>query len=110
MPSRKPAKKKSPGKSNRLMGQITTLTPRAYNGLKWDVAFKKANPREYEEICEVIRDFYAGGKVAKVFPSLGSLHKYLSGKDPDNKIKPMFQVSIEAFTRFAKHIVAEDQR
>ena len=106
MPSRKPAKKKSPGK---LMDQITTLTPRGYNGRKWDEAFKKSNPREYEEIVEVIRDFYAGGQVAKVFPSLGSLHRYLSGKDPDNKIKPMFQVSIEAFTRFAKHVIAESQ-
>jgi hypothetical protein len=91
------------------MGQITTLTPRVCNGRRWDAAFQKANPREYEELVEVIRDFYVGGKVAKVFPSLGSLHRYLSGKDPDNKIKPMFQVSVEAFTRFAKHIVAEDQ-
>lgn len=104
MPSRRQAKKKTPAKSGGLIGKITALTPRGYNGRKWEEAFKKSNPREYEDVCEVLRDFNAGGKVAKVFPSFSSLHRYLSGNDPDNQIEPVIQVSVEALKRFAKQL------
>lgn len=111
MPSRKPETQK-PSKrkaTNRLIGEITALKPRGQIGKRWEEIFSRTNPQEYAEICEVMKDFLNGGRVKTVFPSLHALYRYLSGKDPDNKIKPIINISVDAFVRFAKRFDMENQ-
>jgi hypothetical protein len=91
------------------MDQITALTPRGQTGRRWADTFSRTNPKEYAEVCEVVKDFVNGGRVKLVFPSLHALHRYLSGRDPENKIKPIINVSVDAFVRFSKRIEMEDQ-
>lgn len=91
-------------KPDSILGQIQQMEPIADNRSAWYSVMKNERPEDYEQLVEVIRDYYKGGHTAQVFPSLAKLHRYLAGDDPRAKRKPLISVGVSSFVTFAGRV------
>lgn len=87
-------------KKSKLIDAVKSLEP-VTNKRNWAVVLKRENPERYAELVEVVDDWIAQGRTYQVFPSMRSLHKWLSGKDQDRPIgEPVVTVDSGSFTKF----------
>lgn len=96
------SRKKSAGSG--LISQIGKLSPRSCSGHNAFDVMKRADPQGYAELLEVVKNFNEGGKVAEVFPTIASLWRYLSGKDPDAPIEPKISVTRDSFHKLVRRM------
>lgn len=103
---KKPSGQKTAGKSKgSLLNQISKLKPvGVINGKSWTLIMREHSPQQFKEVLEVVQDYVKGGHTYKVFKAVTKLHKYLCGKDPENKCEPMISVSQDAFSRFVERV------
>lgn len=98
----KPSRKKA----SPLLSQIKALKKSSgpITGTSWTIWMKQRHPDTYMEVMEVVKDYCDQGHTYSVFRSVRALHRYLIGKDPERKVEPIIEVSLDAFKRFVERV------
>jgi len=88
-------------KKRSLMDELKGDPPEP-RGRRW---WHRLKPDDYSALLEACQDWRDGGKMKVWFPSVRSLHRYLSGEHPDIKCDPpLISIELCAFYRFIDHL------
>lgn len=66
----------------------------------WADVLQREDPEKFLQVKEVILDFLNHGVTKQKFPTVASLHLFLSGKDPDRPIPPLVNCGVQGFRAY----------
>jgi hypothetical protein len=88
----------------KIVSDLPDTTER--RGIKpWYEVMKERQPKLYEELVDLVKEWKDGGPARSKFKTACSMHRFLSGRDEHKLDPPIVTCSQETWLRFVRETV-----